>query len=121
MQLKPDRLNGKTIYRGVERGADGINHVNSFILFPPSATMTPGPVLTLDELTEQALAKIITVANETADPVIKAQALAFRTGLKKTLTFWLKRSALNERERCRRHLAAHGLTQAASSLGDNNG
>lgn len=116
MYLKPDRMNGQTIYRGVERGSDGINHVNSFILFPPATTATPGPVLTLDELTEQALAKIVTIANDTADPVIKAQALAFRAGLKKTLAHWLKRTALNERERCRRRLAAHGLEAAANAL-----
>jgi hypothetical protein len=116
MQLKPDRLNGQTIYRGVDRGSDGINHANKFILFPPTTTVAPGPVLTLDELTEQALAKIISVSNETADPVIKAQALAFRTGLKKTLSHWLKRAAINERERCRRRLAAHGLESAANAL-----
>ena len=116
MELKPDRLNGQTIYRGVERSSDGINHVNKFILFPPSMTATPGPVLTLDELTEQALAKIISVSDQTADPVIKAQALAFRAGLKKTLAFWLKRATLNERERCRRLLAAHGFAEAASAL-----
>jgi hypothetical protein len=116
MQLKPDRLNGQTVYRGVERGSDGINHVNNFILFPPAMNATPGPVLTLDELTEQALAKVVTMANETGDPVIKAQALAFRTNLKKTLAHWLKRTALNERERCRRRLAAHGLEAAANAL-----
>lgn len=116
MQLKPDRLNGQTVYRGVERGTDGINHVNNFILFPPAMHAAPGPVLTLDELTEQALAKVVTMANETGDPVIKAQALAFRAGLKKTLAFWLKRAALNERERCRRHLTAQGLTHAAQSI-----
>ena len=116
MYLKPDRMNGQTIYRGVERGSDGINHVNKFILFPPTTTVTPGPVLTLDELTEQALAKIVTIANDTADPVIKAQALAFRANLKKTLSHWLKRTALNERERCRRRLAAHGLEASANAI-----
>jgi hypothetical protein len=116
MQLKPDRLNGQTIYRGVERGNDGINHVNKLILFPPSMTAMPGPVLTLDELTEQALAKIVTIAHESGDPVIKAQAIAFRADLKKTLAFWLKRAALNERERCRQRLAAHGFAHAAAFL-----
>ncbi len=121
MHLKPDRMNGQTIYRGVERGSDGINHVNDFILFPPTTTVTPGPVLTLDELTEQALAKIIAISDQTGDPVIKAQALAFRANLKKTLGYWLKRAALNERERCRQRLATHGLTHAATALGDHNG
>ena len=116
MFLKPDQMNGQTIYRGVERGSDGVNHQNDFILFQPSLKSTPGPVVTLDELTEQALAKIVTIANETADPVIKAQALAFRANLKKTLAFWLKRAALNERERCRRQLASQGLQHAAESL-----
>lgn len=116
MQLKPDRMNGQTIYRGIERRSDGINHVNKFILFPPTTTVTPGPVLTLDELTEQALARIVTVSNETGDPVVKAQALAFRANLRKTLSHWLKRTALNERERCRRRLAAHGLESAANAL-----
>lgn len=116
MHLKPDRMNGQTIYRGIERGSDGINHVNTFVLFPPTTTATPGPVLTLDELTEQALAKIVAVSNETGDPVIRAQALAFRASLKKTLAHWLKRSALNERESCRRRLVAHGLDAAAHAL-----
>ncbi|NOT42364.1 MAG: hypothetical protein HOP13_17960 [Alphaproteobacteria bacterium] len=121
MQLKPDRLNGQTIYRGVERGPGGINHVNNFILFPPTMTVTPGPVLSLDELTEQALAKIVTVSNETGDPVIKAQALAFRANLKKTLAYWLKRAALNERECCRQHFTAHGFARAIAAPGDHNG
>lgn len=121
MFLKPDRLNGKAVYRGVERGTDGVNHVNGFILFPPTMSARHGPVLTLDALAEQALAQIVSVAERTGDPVIKAQALAFRTNLKKTLGFWLKRAALNERERCRRLLITHGLELAATALGDTHG
>jgi hypothetical protein len=84
-------------------------------------TATPGPVVTLDALTEQALSQMISVADRTGDPVIKAQAIAFRANLKKTLRFWLKRAALNERERCRRRLTTHGLELAASAIGEENG
>ncbi len=101
MFLKPDRLNGKTIYRGVETGGDGINHVNRFILFPPTTSVTPGPVVPLETLVEEALANIVSVSDRTGDPVIKAQALTFRRSLKNALAFWMKRAALNERERCR--------------------
>jgi hypothetical protein len=119
--LKPDRLNGQTIYRGVETGSDGVNHVNRLVLFPPSMAVRPGPVVDARELVEKALAQIVRVSDETGDPVIKAQALAFRAGLKKTLAFWLTRAALNERERCRRQLITHGLELAASAIGDGNG
>jgi hypothetical protein len=119
--LKPDRLNGAAIYRGVERGSDGVNHVNSFILFPPAMTARHGPVVTLDALVEQALTQIVSVAERTGDPVIKAQAVTFRGSLKKALGFWLKRAALNERERCRRQLISHGLELAAAAIGDIHG
>lgn len=121
MFLKPDRLNGAAIYRGVERGSDGVNHVNSFVLFPPAMMARHGPVVSLDALAEQALAQIVSVAARTGDPVIKAQAVTFRGSLKKALGFWLKRAALNERERCRRQLISHGLELAASAIGDTHG
>jgi hypothetical protein len=119
--LKRDRLNGAAIYRGVESGSDGVNHVNSFILFPPAMTARHGPVVTLDALAEQALKQIVSVAERTGDPVIKAQAVTFRLSLKKALGFWLKRAALNERERCRQQLILHGLELAASAIGDTYG
>lgn len=121
MFLKPDRLNGTAIFRGVERGGDGVNHVNNFILFPPAMTARPGPVVSLDALVEQALAQIVSVADRTGDPVIKAQAVTFRGSLKKALGFWLKRAALNERERCRQQLITHGLEIAASAIGGTHG
>ena len=121
MFLKPDRLNGKAIYRGVERGSDGINHVNRFILFPPAMTARHGPILSVEALAEQALAQIISVSDRTGDPVIKAQAVTFRANLKKALGFWMKRAALNERARCRRTLVNHGLELAASAIGESNG
>lgn len=121
MFLKPDRLNGKAIYRGVETGDDGINHVNRLILFPPAMAARHGPVLTSEALTEQALANIVSVSDRTGDPVIKAQALTFRASLKKALGFWMKRAAMNERERCRRLLISNGLELAASAIGEGNG
>lgn len=121
MFLKPDRLNGKAVYRGVERAGDGINHVNSFLLFPPQMAVKPGPVVAHDALVEQALVQLISVAERTGDPVIKAQAVTFRANLKKALGFWLRRAALNERERCRAQLTSHGLELAASAIGDGNG
>jgi hypothetical protein len=99
--LKPDRMNGQDIFRGVETGSDGVNHVNRFILHPPKMLATHGPVLPLEELVEQALRNIITVSDQTGDPVIKAQAIAFRGQLKKALTFWMKRADMNATERCR--------------------
>ncbi len=99
--LKPDRMNGQEIYRGVETGPDGVNHQNKFILFKPSMIATHGPVLPLEELVEQALRNIITVSDQTGDPVIKAQAIAFRGQLKKALSFWMKRADMNATERCR--------------------
>jgi len=121
MFLKPDRLNGVAIFRGVERAGDGTNHVNRLVLFPPAMSARHGPVLTPDALVEQALANIIAVSDRTGDPVIKAQAVAFRRSLKKALAFWMRRAALNERERARRRLIAHGLELAASAIGEPNG
>ncbi len=121
MFLKPDRLNGAAIYRGVEAGGDGINHVNRVVLFPPRMTARHGPVLEPETLVEQAVANIISVSDRTGDPVIKAQAVTFRRALKKALGFWMKRAALNERERCRQHLLTHGLELAATAIGDLNG
>jgi hypothetical protein len=119
--LKPDRLNGVAIYRGVERGSDGVNHVNGFVLFPPTMRARHGPVVNLDVLAEQAVTQIVSVSEQTGDPVIKAQAVTFRANLKKALGFWLKRAAMNERERCRRQLVAHGFELAASAIGDIDG
>lgn len=116
MVLKPDRLNGTAIHRGVSRGGDGVNCVSSFVLFAPALAVTAGPVLGPDALSELALAHIVSVADATGDPVIKAQAVSFRSNLKKALGFWLKRAGLDERERCRRKLSAHGLELAAAAL-----
>lgn len=121
MFLKPDRLNGQAIYRGVETARDGINHVNRVILFPPKTSATHGPVLDLDALVEQALTNIVRVSDQAGDPVIKAQAITFRRALKKALGFWMKRAVMNERERCRTQLLTHGLQLAATAIGDPNG
>lgn len=121
MFLKPDRLNGKAIYRGVETHGDGVNHVNRLVLFPPRMQVRHGPVVELEALVEQALASIVNVSDRTGDPLIKAQAVAFRRSLKKALAFWMKRASLNERERVRRHLITHGLELAASAIGEGNG
>ena len=119
--LKPDRLNGQAIYRGVQTASDGINHVNRVVLFQPRMSATHGPVLDFDALVEQAVTSIVSVSDQTGDPVIKAQAVTFRRALKKALAFWMKRAAMNERERCRKQLYSHGLELAAMAIGDPNG
>jgi hypothetical protein len=121
MFLKPDRLNGVAIFRGVETDGDGINHMNRVVLFPPSITTHAGPVLELGALVEQALASIVRVSDRTGDPVIKAQAATFRCDLSKALHYWMKRAAMNERTRCARQLQIHGLQLAATAIGELNG
>jgi len=114
--LMPDLLNGRSILRGVERGPDGINHINRLVLFPPSMRVSHGPVLSLTELAERAVASLVSIADAPGDPVIKAQALTFRASIKKAIAFWLRRAALNERERIRRKLLSHGLGVAAQAV-----
>lgn len=114
--LKPDRLNGQRIYRGVETGADGVNHQNRFVLFEPEMVAGETSAIEHDALVEQALTALITVSDKTADPVIKAQAVMFRTQLKKHQDFWMKRAAINERARVREQLRRLGFAQAAEAV-----
>lgn len=116
MMLKADRLNGQDVFRGVERGPDGVNHQNSFVLFKPQIVVGEAPVLEHGALVEQALKALITVSEETADPVIKAQAVMFRAKLSKHQDFWMMRAALNERARIREQLRSLGFAQAAEAV-----
>lgn len=115
-QLKPDTLNGQRIFRGHHADPDGVMHQNELIVFQPSVTMGRAPIVHPDELVELSLRDLITVSNNTADPVIKAQALTFRKKLKDHQTAWLARAAQNEREIIRAYLKAHGFNQAAEAL-----
>lgn len=116
MTLKPDRLNGQMIFRGVERGPDGVMHQSRAVMFPPTIRAGRPPALHPQQLVELALRDLITVSDQTADPVIKAQALTFRKKLKDHQTAWLCRAAVNERETIRRELEALGFKQAAESI-----
>jgi hypothetical protein len=91
MNLKPDMLNGQKIFRGVDTCGDGVNHQNRSIVFPPKVVIGAVPVLPLDELVEQSLSRIIRISDQTGDPLIKAQAVAFRGNLKLALMSLAKR------------------------------
>lgn len=114
-QLKPDRLNGQTIYRPV--GQDGgVNYVSEGILFPPGIKVGRPPVLSQQELVEGALRDLVTVSDQHGDPLVKAQAIMFRKKLAAHQTAWLKRAADNEREVIRAYLKAHGFNAAAEAI-----
>lgn len=85
MQLIPEWLGGRPILRGVERRSDGTPRATGMIVFPPSLKVGKAPVMPLEALVEGALARIITITDQTGDPVIKAQAIAFRGNLKREL------------------------------------
>ena len=117
--LKPDTLNGQKIFRaqtGAAVGAAAHDNRKEIILFAPSMAMGEPPVLPHQELVEQALTALITVSDKTADPVIKAQAVAFKAQLKKHQDFWGKRFAINERARLREELRKLGFAQAAEAI-----
>jgi len=115
MALKPDKLNGQAIYRGVEdRG--GVNHVNSLIVFKPEMVFGEAPIMAHADLVENAMRALITVSEQTADPVIKAQAVTFRGKLKQHQDFWMRRAAINERARVREQLRKLGFAQAAEAI-----
>lgn len=111
-QLKPDRLNGQTIYRPVSpdgRAADGIVH-------PPSLRVERPPIVSAQELVEGALRDLVSVCDEHGDPLVKAQAIMFRKRLAQHQTAWLMRAARNEREIIRAWLMAHGFHTAAEAI-----
>jgi hypothetical protein len=114
-QLKPDRLNGQTVYRPVSTDG-GVNHVNDGVLFPPGIKVGRPPILSAQELVESALRDLVTVSDQHGDPLVKAQAILFRKKLAAHQTAWLKRAADNEREVIRAFLKAHGFNAAAEAI-----
>lgn len=114
-QLKPDRLNGQTVYRPVSNEG-GVNVVNDGLLFPPGIKVGRPPVITQQELVERALADLITVSDQHGDPLVKAQAILFRKKLAQHQAAWLKRAADNEREVVRARLKALGFNTAAEAF-----
>lgn len=116
LALKPTRMNGQTVFRGVERGPDGVMHENSMIVFQPAIKVGRPPELHPQELVELALRDLITVSDQTGDPVIKAQAMTFRKKLKDHQTAWLARAASNEREAIRRQLKQLGFEAASEAI-----
>lgn len=114
-QMKPDRLNGQTVYRPVSNEG-GVNVVNEGLLFPPGIKVGRPPVITHQELVERALNDLITVSDQHGDPLVKAQAILFRKKLAQHQAAWLKRAADNEREVIRAHLTAHGFNAAAEAI-----
>jgi len=113
--LRPDTLNGQKIFR-VITDEGGVNHVNQGIFFPPGINVGRAPIVHPDELVEQAMKDLITVSDQTGDPVIKAQAVMFRKKLHDHQKAWLARAAQNEREIIRAFLNANGFSQAAGAL-----
>lgn len=113
--LKPDTLNGQTVFRPVT-DEGGVNHVNRGIIFPPTIKVGRPPVLTAQELVEGAVKALVTVTEQTGDPVIKAQAVTFKQKIVQHQLSWLKRAADNEREIIRAWLKAHGFNDAAEAI-----
>lgn len=114
MELKPDRMHGERIWRGVEHGRQ-----TPLIVFQPKGmAVNHGPVQELEALIEQAMGQLIRVSDETGSPEIKAQAKAFERRLRKAVGFWMKRAQLNERERCRLALGRHGFAMAEHAIMD---
>lgn len=115
---KPERMNGKVVFRGYSRDTDGVMHMNESIAFAPTLLVGRPKIEHPDHLVEMALKDLISVSDQTGDPVIKAQAMTFRKDLKKHQTAWLARAAANEREIIRQFLEAHGFNEAAEALGN---
>lgn len=115
MSLKPDTLNGKKIFRGVvDEG--GVMCPSSLIVHPPTVVTGEPPVMDPAQLVELSVRDLITISDQTGDPVIKAQALLFRKNIKSHQTAWLARAADNERAIIRAYLRAHGFTKAAEAI-----
>lgn len=118
LELKPDRMNGQKIFRGVKTGSDGIRRQSREILFPPRGIdVKHGPVLPLEELVDGAMRQLITVSDK-AGPEARAQAKLFEAKLRRAIAHWMRRAELNERERCRLALERHGLGTATHALLD---
>jgi acyl CoA:acetate/3-ketoacid CoA transferase alpha subunit len=113
--LKPDTLNGQTVFRPVTTEG-GVNHVNSGIVFPPGIKAGRPPIITAQELVEGAVRDLVTISDQTGDPVIKAQAVMFKRKIVQHQVSWLKRAADNEREVIRAWLKAHGFNNAAEAI-----
>jgi hypothetical protein len=117
MLLKPDTLNGKTIYRGVEQ-MSGVNHQNEMIVFPPSIVTKHGPVKPLAELVDEAMSKLVIVGDPDGRINISSTAGALEKMFRKVVSFYMKRACLNERERIRLALERHGMKEAQHAMMD---
>jgi hypothetical protein len=111
-QLKPDRLNGQTIYRPITREGSTVQG----ILHPPTISVGRPPIVSAQELVEGALRDLISVSDEHGDPLVKQQAILFRRKLAAHQAAWMKRAADNEREVIRAWLSAHGFNAAAEAI-----
>jgi acyl CoA:acetate/3-ketoacid CoA transferase alpha subunit len=114
--LKPDKLNGKEVFRPVTTGSDGVNYVNKGLVFPPGIKVGRPPVAHMDSLVESSLNDLITISDTTGDPVIKAQAVLFKKKLHVHQRTWMTRAAENEREIVRAKLRSLGFTQASEAI-----
>lgn len=115
MALQPDRLAGRTIYRGVA-SEGGVNVQTKTVVFPPTVVHGAPRVLTLDEQVEIFMARLVTVSDATADPVIKAQAVMFQKRIARAARAALHRATLIERERIRQLLLKQALPHAAAAV-----
>jgi len=112
MLLLPDRLNGRTIYRGVSQ-VSGVNHQNDAILFPPKLVHGQTPVKPFAELDGEIQGKLVVIGEKT-----DAITTKLLTQVRKLLTHAMKRAVLNERERIRLALEKHGLKEAQHAMMD---
>jgi hypothetical protein len=114
-KLVPDTLNGKKIFR-YKPDEHLPNHMNDMIVHQPTIKIGRPPVKTAQELVEAAVNDLVTVTNQTGDPVIKAQAVMFKKKIAQHQLVWMKRAADNEREVIRAWLKAHGFNDASEVI-----
>lgn len=99
-------------------GPDGLNHQNDSVLFPPTVHAPHGPVKTLAELIDEALSKLVIVGDKTANVDIRVNSASLERAFRKVVSFYMKRAALNERERIRLALIRHGMKEAQHAIMD---
>ena len=89
---------------------------NKPIFFPPSIVVGETPFVPMEEIVEDIMRQLITVSDQTGDPVIKAQAITFQKNIQKVVVSAAIRFALNERARTANKLRELGFSEAAEAL-----
>jgi hypothetical protein len=117
LDLKPDRLAGTNVLRGVAE-VGGVRIQSSTIVFPPSMAQSPPAIVPLAVQVDRLRRRLIEIVDQAAgeNPVVLT-LIKMRAKFTRGLNAGLYRAALIERERIKAHLTKNGFREAAIAIG----